>query len=366
MANLFKSTAAWAAALLLAASPGIAFSQNSHRHSNNNSTSISRSTTTSQANKPKQATPARQATQQRRTDNSKKVATRPTNKNNANVGRPQQASKNVGTSRPNSGNRPGNGNIGSGSNGNNNRPGSGNRPNNNGGNRPGNGNIGNGNNGNHSWDRPGSGNRPNNNWNRPGSGNHWGQPGHSAPRPGTGGAYRPNRPTPPPPMAGRPSGYFGHWHPLPPPPPRPRNYYSVNYYSPSISTVLGLTFGSLLNVGLNALLNQGYQVASYQNDAIFLNNVGLWGMTWPQATVYYGNAGMNGALLQYRSGFNDYSAYNNVYIQLCRAYGDPVESHTVGTSRTATWWGGNNTGYITLSTSATADGWLNTDLLYGN
>lgn len=218
----------------------------------------------------------------------------------------------------------------------------------------------------HDWGkdrRPGNSNRPNWNGNRRPGG------GHSAPRPGAGGSYRPgndrywhNHPRP---NYGRPKYHFGRWRPLPPPPPRPRNYYVYNYSVPSISSILGITFGTLIDYGIRSLINAGYTVAGYQNNAIFLNNIPMLGLTWPQATVYYGNNGMNGALFQYRSDRYNAGTYDDVYYQLCRTYGDPLESRSNGTSRSATWWGGNNTGYITLSVSGQNNGYYNTDLIYG-
>lgn len=138
--------------------------------------------------------------------------------------------------------------------------------------------------------------------------------------------------------------------------------------APSISAVLGLTFGTLIDYGINSLINAGYNVAGYQNNAIFISDVGMMGCTWPQATVYYGASGMNGALFQYRSPSFNSSPYNKVYRQLCESYGSPVETTTNGNGRSATWWGGNNTGYITLSTDYGYDNGIpayDTSLIYG-
>lgn len=218
--------------------------------------------------------------------------------------------------------------------------------------------------------RPGQGNsghgyRPGGN-HRPGYGH---RPG-SAPRPGSGGVFRP-RPDYRPPRPyhyGWPTSYFGYWRPLPPPPSRPYFYQPV-YVAPTISSVLGLTFGSLIDYGINALVNAGYRIAGYQDNAIFLSNVGIMGYTWPQATVYYASSGgMNGALFQARSGSFRTSPYNKVYKQLCRAYGDPVETTSDGGDyHSATWWGGNESGYITLTSDKTYDtGDVETNLVYGS
>lgn len=184
------------------------------------------------------------------------------------------------------------------------------------------------------------------------------------PRPGTGGHFRPDRPHKRPhPAYGRPPGHFGHWRPLPPPPPRPV-YYRPAYVAPSISTVLGLTFGTLIDYGIRSLMNSGYNVAGYQDNAIFISNVGMMGCTWPQATLYYGPAGMNGAIFQYRSSSFGASPYNKVYLQLCNSYGNPVETRSNGNIRSATWWGGDGTGYITL-TAEGSYGNFDTSLIYG-
>ena len=208
----------------------------------------------------------------------------------------------------------------------------------------------------------GHGYRPGGN-NRPGQGNsgHGYRPGgNHRPRPD----YRPPRPY----HYGWPTSYFGYWRPLPPPPSRPYFYQPV-YVAPTISSVLGLTFGSLIDYGINALVNAGYRIAGYQDNAIFLSNVGIMGYTWPQATVYYASSGgMNGALFQARSGSFRTSPYNKVYKQLCRAYGDSVETtYDGGDYHSATWWGGNESGYITLTSDKTYDtGDVETNLVYGS
>ena len=273
------------------------------------------------------------------------------------------AKPNTSTARPSRGNtttRSGNGNHGNLPGGNNHRPGNGNH-----GNRPGGNNH-----------RPGNGNHSN----RPGGNNHRpgndrpkyrpNRPGTSVPRPGTGSKPYPHRHYyPPRPIYGRPGYHFGSWRPLPPPPPRPVYYYTTTYSAPVISAVLGLTFGTLLDYGLRSLVNSGYTVAGYQENAIFLNNVGMLGYTWPQATVYYGPSGMNGALFQYRTTTMASSPYNKVYAQLCRSYGNPVESVSDGTYRSATWWGGNSTGYVTLTAQrdygTSGEQVYDTNLIYG-
>lgn len=207
--------------------------------------------------------------------------------------------------------------------------------------------------------RPGTTHRPGNN----GHGNmrpDHGRPphgGNSASRPGT--AYRPG-PRPNynymhhgyrPPRPG--GGYWGappvnvyrpvYW--LPPRPPRP---VYISYAVPSIGTILGLTFGSFIDAGINTLFNTGYNVLGYANNAVYLGNVSQLGLLWPEATVYYTDGLMSNTQFQYWTQAPDVARFNNVYAQLAATYGAPVSSNTYNGVTTVSWWGGNNTGYITL------------------
>lgn len=207
--------------------------------------------------------------------------------------------------------------------------------------------------------RPGTTHRPGNNGHgnmRPGHG----RPphgGNSASRPGT--SYRPG-PRPNynymhhgyrPPRPG--GGYWGappvnvyrpvYW--LPPRPPRP---VYISYAVPSIGTILGLTFGSFIDAGINMLFNTGYNVLGYANNAVYLGNVSQLGLLWPEATVYYTDGLMSNTQFQYWTQAPDVARFNNVYAQLAATYGAPVSSNTYNGVTTVSWWGGNNTGYITL------------------
>lgn len=170
--------------------------------------------------------------------------------------------------------------------------------------------------------------------------------------------YRPS-------YVGRRHGGWGR--PLPPPPMRPpRRHY---YRAPLIDFGLGLVYGSLLNTGLNTLINAGLNVAATVNNAIYLSNVMRYGVTWPQVTMYYNSGSLSGARYQYGSPYTNYSVYDDVYNQLVRAYGQPLNIDYDGVSRTATWWGGGNSGYVTLSFSPGYNDYgetiYYTDLLYG-
>lgn len=223
-----------------------------------------------------------------------------------------------------------------------------------------------GNNGNHNGNRPGgnngnhNGNRPGwNNGNHNGWGNHWG--GTSVPRPGVGAT-----PSPRPGYGHRPPRINRWERPLPPPPPR------VSYVPvavPSIRNVLGLAFGTMIDYGINALLTSGYNVAGTWDNTIFLNNVQQFGVVWPEATIYYGPNGMQSARFQYWSYAPNNYTFNSVYNALRAAYGNPLSTTSNYGTMTYIWWGGNNTGYITLQYGP---GEYNggyryyTDLIYGN
>jgi hypothetical protein len=245
--------------------------------------------------------------------------------------------------------------------GNNNRPGTNNRPTNNGGgfnnggnsgNRPGTNNRPNNNgggfNGGNSGKRPGTNNRPNNN----GGGFNGGGPafGGNSIRPGNPrpGNIRPNGP-----QHYRPDYYrpryaaplmpmnrpFGR--PTPPPP-------GYRYgRAPLFNTLFGLTLGTAINLSLNYLIDWGYNVAGYANDAIYLTNVSQLGYVWPDATIYYNNSGcMYGSQLVYSTPQFDLTRYNTIYNTLLTQYGNPVSSTNDNGSVSATWWGNNE--YVTL------------------
>lgn len=273
-----------------------------------------------------------------------------------------------GTSAGRSSTRPGSssarpGNAGSGRHGGSvgNRPGSqgthtgGGRPDRPGANRPGNSG---------SSVRPGhggggSGNRPGGSSGlRPGHGghNHGGRPsGTSAPRPGTHASrprphydyrvpgYRPPRPG---------GGYWGT--PCPNPhrvvyrvPPVPRYVY-VPASVPTLGTILGLTFGSFIDAGINSLYNAGYNVSGYLSDAIYLSNVRQMGYMWPEVMVHYTDGLMSGTQFYNWSMMPDMSRYDALYRQLTGVYGMPVETSYTGGATTTTWWAGGGTGYVTL------------------
>ena len=251
-----------------------------------------------------------------------------------------------------------------------NRPGSnpGHNPGRPDGNRPGH----NGNNGNHNGNnRPGSnpghnpgrpdGNRPGNNGNHNGNNRPGHNPGHNPGRPGHdfghGGnrpGHNPGRPGDHRPDYGRPGGPH---HFAPPPhrphyarpwaPPRPPRGWRPGRVYPTFSTVLGITFGSAFDISLAYLLNNGYNVYSYGNNIVYLNNVNQLNLLWPDASLYYGSRGLDRGEFIYSTSYYDTMRYNEAYARLVAAYGAPV-STSYPSNGMQTCWFGNDGRFVTL------------------
>lgn len=239
--------------------------------------------------------------------------------------------------------RPGNG-------GNTHRPGnggntSGNRPSNP-GNRPGNNHGGTqrpgGNHGSQPGNRPG-GNRPGNNH----GGNHW-RPSNDRPG-GPGGNWHGHRPPRPPhagphgPMRPHMRPHHPFFRPVPPPSWRPAPGWRP------IRSILGITLGTTINISVNALLNSGYTVSSYGNDRIYLSNVPMLNLNWPDAIMYYNSGGsLYGSQFIYSTPAYNMNQYNMAYTTLTNAYGAPVSLQNISNGIEATWWGTGNQ-FIRLS-----------------
>lgn len=230
--------------------------------------------------------------------------------------RPSSCPGNNGQGRPgNNGNRPGQ------------RPGNpGQRPDN----RPGHNQGGNHN-------RPGNNhNRPGGNHDRPGNGNHFGPGGHI-------GSHRPDyRPAPPPPphhhgpMRPMPPRH-GWYRPAPPPQWRPPHYWRPFH------SVLGIAFGTAINLSVNALINNGYTVSSYNTNSVFVNNVPMLNMMWPDAILFYNDiGGLCGSRFMYSTGFYDMTRYNMAYTSLVNSYGAPASIQNTSSGMETTWWGTGN------------------------
>ena len=284
------------------------------------------------------------------------------------TGNRNERSHSTQNSRPNNSGRPSNSSGRPGNNNNGHRPGNnggsnGHRPGNNNPGRPGNNNNGHrpGNNGGNNGHRPGNNNpgRPgnNNNGHRPGNNGHNpGRPGHGGYNPGhggynpgrphrPGGDYRPNRPhrptvIVPPHRPHRPP--MRPWsRPVPPPSWRPRPA------APVIASILGITFGTAINMSLDYLINRGYTIDGYGNDAVYLRDVNEMSYYWPDATLYYGAGGLARSEFLYSTSFPDPMRYNSLYTRFNRTYGPPINIVRTGGVLSATWFAPNR-GYVTI------------------
>ena len=221
--------------------------------------------------------------------------------------------------------------------------------------------------------KPDNGHRPGNSNHRPGNSGH--QPGGI--RPGTypTGSHRPGNsghpvrpgwgnigpsftyPTPPPPRPHRPI-----MRPIPRPV-RPAGWI-IRPGIPAINGFLGLSFGTGLSVSLNFLNTNGYAVDGYADNTVYLRNVTDLSMLWPDAALYYNNAGLlTASSFYYSTPYNDLSRYNAAYTRLTSIYGTPISTGSTG----ATWF--SSSGYISLtyaaSTSPTGGFRYYTTLSYG-
>ena len=131
-------------------------------------------------------------------------------------------------------------------------------------------------------------------------------------------------------------------------PPRPPVGWTPRPGIPSFTTIFGLNFGYSFNLSVNALINNGYNVYSYGNNEVYLNNVSYFGYNWPNAILFYGAYGLTHSDMFYSTLYYDMSRYNNVYNQIARQFGMPFTSNSNGTGISATWFAANGN-FITLS-----------------
>ena len=184
--------------------------------------------------------------------------------------------------------------------------------------------------------------------NRP-SGNH--RPDHGV-RPGhnnfgPGHAHRPDNRPGYRPGAHRPSHvghrpthipHFAGWHrPAP-----PRHWRPAPNWRP-FRSILGITLGTGFNISLNFLNNNGYNVNYYGDNTIYLRDVSMLNMLWPDAVLYYNNGGgLCGSRFVYSSGYYDMNRYNMAYASLSNTYGMPASIQNTSSGVEVTWWGVNN------------------------
>ncbi len=250
--------------------------------------------------------------------------------NNNNNGRPNNNGNNNNNGRPNNnGNNNNNGRPNN--NGNNNNNG---RPNNNGGynnnnGRPNNNGGYNNNNG-----------RPNNN-----GGYHPGGNGYQGGGQRPNGGFKPGRPGTPLP------GSYGHrpdmHRPIVVRPPRP----AIRPYVPSFSSVLGITFGTMISNSIYALCNSGYTVSAYDSDNVYVQNVNMYGVTWPTGALYYNSTGLYSSQFEYVTNSNHQRIFNIASSNITARFGRPLSTERTSNGASSTWWGGDSQGYITLSYS---------------
>lgn len=311
-------------------------------------------------------------TEHKRPDKSQVRTPQATGKHNGTPAGMQQTNTNkvqpsAADRRPNNTNtgRPGNGGHGNDN--------SATRPGNNGTNHPGNGN-------NTSATRPGNngnnrpGNAPGNNAFGPGNnsgdrlGPNHGNPGGSA-KPNHGNNHqRPNNPgTPQPPAYGYGPGgdrWHGNFHDiphhaphrpmLPPPPPHyyrptPPPAFRPAPNGPRFGTILGIALGSAINYTLDQLFNSGYYVTGYTNNAVYLNDVLMLNLVWPNVTLQYNHGRLIGSEFVYPSAYYNTDRYYQAYNRLQSSYGVPVSmDYLAGGGMQASWFGYDGR-YVTLT-----------------
>lgn len=179
----------------------------------------------------------------------------------------------------------------------------------------------------------------NNSSQRPGGHNHIGSPQKpSNPKPNYSHSHAPQRghvtrPHCPP---TRP-----YHRPTPPPSFRPHSG------CPVLRGILGITFGTTLNISIDYLNRHGYSVYGYGSDVVYLRNVNQYNYLWPDATLYYGVSGLTGSQFMYSTNYYDMTRYNMVYNTLTSQYGAPISIRNITNGVVATWWGYDNQ-YVSL------------------
>lgn len=168
---------------------------------------------------------------------------------------------------------------------------------------------------------------------------HYGKPVHSA-------GYGPKRPPHHPPMMKPPHRPYrpipGPWHR----PIRPK-YWCAAPHAPMLSTILGVAFGTAINLTINQLINNGYNVSGYNTNTIYLTDVNQAGYFWPDATFYYNAGLLDRSEFFYTSPYNDNRRYGALYNTFTTRYGYPVNVINSPMNMSATWFAPDR-GYITL------------------
>lgn len=142
--------------------------------------------------------------------------------------------------------------------------------------------------------------------------------------------HRPHRPAP---------RHFGR--PVPPPSFRP------HYHITPLRAILGISFGTTLNISLNTLSSNNYCIDGYADNRVYLRDVRALDMMWPDATLFYNNGYLASSSFSYSTPYYDNVRYNSAYNSLVGLYGMPVATRNINNGWSATWWGYDNR-YITL------------------
>ena len=116
--------------------------------------------------------------------------------------------------------------------------------------------------------------------------------------------------------------------------------------APIIDRILGITFGTLFDSSLDYLYYNGYEIDGYADHIIYLRDVPLLNYIWDDVMLSYDSYDrLVNAQFIFQTGHYSRHRYDRVYRNLCRVYGQPVASTSEGIS----WYGGNSTGWVTLS-----------------
>ena len=150
-----------------------------------------------------------------------------------------------------------------------------------------------------------------------------------------------------------------NWSRACPPPSRPyrpapivwyRPVIPVGWYpyagAPLIDRILGMNFGMLFDLSLDYLYYNGYEIDGYADHVIYLRNVRLLNYLWDDVMLCYDshNQLVNAQFVFLSSSYGR-NHFNRIYNSLCRVYGYPFTNNDGSYS----WYGGNNTGWVTLS-----------------
>lgn len=132
-------------------------------------------------------------------------------------------------------------------------------------------------------------------------------------------------------------------------PPRPPMAWRPVGRYPVFNTILGVTFGTGINVSVNFLANAGYNVLGYGDGLVYLSNVNMLNMLWPNVTLFYPDGGgLYGSQFVYSTPYADMNRYYSAYNNLCAQYGNPYSSQQLSGGGVEVNWFGNNGNFVSL------------------